>query len=168
MKKSYCPTWRVAMLPGMRSNWEPVWGKAGLESDGAVVRELVFENFSSAVYSARQRLRRSVVFDVGTNDGEWSVRLCKHMKKARSLSPHAWLDLHFFEPQPQFVATLTNLTTSLPQTLHAPNMTVTFHPVAAWRANGTLPFYLSSFKSSGGGLRSMFSSIHQANARAAL
>ena len=81
------------------------------------------------------KARRVVIVDVGANNGAWSRSMAPLCAKHRG-GP---CELVWFEPQPQFGQTLTELE----QTLQRAGHKARFEPAAAWREQANLTFYLS-------------------------
>ena len=126
---------------------------ATVENDNVELNAEWIENDHTGTLQAFTRLfiplaknaKRTVVFDVGANDGSWSkwtMRLCS---EAFCRRPSHWqicnaalqmCELHAFEPQPRFAERVRNLTASWPR--------ARVNEAAVWKDDKrNLTFYLS-------------------------
>ena len=81
-----------------------------------------------------ERWTRVVVLDVGANNGNWAKSIAQLCRDHRG----APCEMAMFEPQPQFASSLHKLVTHM----GGPSV-ARFEPAAAWRADGSLTFFLS-------------------------
>ena len=73
-----------------------------------------------------------LIFDVGANDGTFSASLVSHLRRTGDVN----VDLHVFEPQPQFAKSLSRLHGRL-----APRIKGTYHAALAGTEDGKATLY---------------------------
>jgi len=138
--ESACETFRVGatpcrwIAPGQCRRDHDKSGSCGRKFEG--VTSLWFAGVERAV-RALPSGSRVVVLDVGANDGDWSAQTFQSLRRIQPAG--ARLRLVMFEPQPWFVAPLSNIVAS--STRHS----VAEHVrAAAWTQAANLTFYVAS------------------------
>lgn len=86
---------------------------------------------------------RAYIFDIGANDGGWSNNWIRTWRAHRTdpLLQDKALEMHIFEPNPAFRASLDQLAASATD---GATLNVTFHNVAAMKVESTIQFSVSS------------------------